>query len=146
MAFLSSLNIGGSALTAQRFRMDVISQNIANADTTRTENGTPYARKMVVMQERTNNTEFSEALRTRGTEKVGNGVEVSGVEDDDKAFKMVYEPEHPDADETGYVRYPNIDMIKEMMDMMSASRSYEANITSINAVKTMSMSALQIGK
>ncbi|MDD3693122.1 MAG: flagellar basal body rod protein FlgC [Oscillospiraceae bacterium] len=140
MSFLSSLNIAGSALTAQRFRMDVVSQNIANADTTRTENGEPYSRKMVVMRER-----FSDMLDTQRN-KVGQGVEISEVVEDDKSFKLVYEPDHPDADELGYVRYPNIDMVKEMMDMMSATRSYDANVTAVNAIKTMAMSALQIGR
>lgn len=144
MSFLSSLNIGGSALTAQRFRMDVISENIANVDTTRTENGTPYARKMVVMQERINS--FSDILRNSEKKTVGQGVEITSVQEDNKAFKLVCDPSHPDADADGYVRYPNIDMVKEMMDMMSASKSYEANVTTINAIKTMAASALQIGK
>jgi len=143
MSFLSSLNIGGSALTAQRFRMDVISQNIANADTTRTQDGEPYARKMVVIQERLGS--FSDLLDTERM-KVGQGVEIARIEEDDKSFKLVYDPGHPDADEQGYVRYPNIDMVKEMMDMMSASRSYEANVSTVNAVKTMAASALQIGR
>jgi len=143
MSFLPSLNIAGSALTAQRFRMDVIAQNIANADTTRTENGEPYARKMVVMRERYGS--FSSLLDTK-LARVGQGVEITGIEEDDKSFKLVYEPDHPDADENGYVRYPNIDMVKEMMDMMSASRSYEANVSVVNAIKTMASSALQIGR
>ncbi len=140
MSFLSSLNIAGSALTAQRFRMDVASQNIANVDTTRTQNGEPYSRKMVVMQER-----FSDMLDTQRN-KVGQGVEISEIVEGDKSFKLVYEPDHPDADDLGYVRYPNIDMVKEMMDMMSATRSYDANVTTVNAIKTMAMSALQIGR
>jgi len=143
MSFLPSLNIAGSALTAQRFRMDVIAQNIANTDTTRTQNGEPYARKMVVMRERHGS--FSGLLDTE-LAKVGQGVEIAAVEQDDKSFKLVYEPDHPDADGEGYVRYPNIDMVKEMMDMMSASRSYEANVSVVNAVKTMAASALQIGR
>lgn len=140
MSFLSSLNIAGSALTAQRFRMDVVSQNIANVDTTRTQNGEPYARKMVVMRER-----FSDVLDTQ-RDRIGQGVEISEIVEDNKAYKLVYEPDHPDADQQGYVRYPNIDMVKEMMDMMSASRSYDANVTTVNAIKTMAMSALQIGR
>jgi flagellar basal-body rod protein FlgC len=127
--------------------MDVISQNIANSETTRTQNGTPYARKMVVMQERQEGSSFSEMLKTgKDSSKAGLGVKIASIVEDDKAFKIVYDPSHPDADVAGYVSYPNIDMVKEMMDMMPASRSYEANITSINALKTMCMSALQIGK
>lgn len=143
MSFLSSLNIGGSALTAQRFRMDVISENIANAETTRTQNGTPYYRKTVVMKESEKSNTFSNLIS--GTTR-NNGVEIAEVKKDDKALKLVYDPSHPDANEDGYVNYPNIDMAKEMMDMMSATRSYEASITTINAVKNMASSALQIGK
>lgn len=143
MSFLSSLNIGGSALTAQRFRMDVISENIANADTTRTQSGAPYLRKTVVMQERADNNAFAGIM----SEKSQNtGVKIAGVTQDERDFKLVYDPSHPDANADGYVRYPNIDMLKEMMDMMSATRSYEANVTTINAVKSMANSALQIGK
>jgi len=138
MAFLSSLNIGGSALTAQRLRMDIISQNIANSDTTRTEDGGPYARKMVVVQER-----FANLLNG---EKVGQGVEISEIIEDESGYKLVYEPTNADADENGYVRYPNIDTVKEMMDMMAASRSYQANVTAVNAVKSMAADALQIGR
>lgn len=140
MAFLSSLNIAGSALTAQRYRMDVISQNIANAETTKTEEGGPYTRKVVVMREREN---FGELLKKKG---VGNGVEIAAVEQDPADYKLVYDPTHPDADENGYVRFPNVDMVKEIMDMMSASRSYDANVTVVNAIKNMAASALKIGE
>ncbi len=143
MAFLSSLNIGGSALTAQRLRMDVISQNISNTETTRTQSGAPYYKKSVVMRERPGS--FSGVLNGE-SEKVGSGVEISSIVQDEGAVKLVYNPSHPDADENGYVRYPDIDSVKEMMDMMSATRSFDANITSINAVKSMASSALQIGK
>jgi flagellar basal-body rod protein FlgC len=142
MAFLSSLNIGGSALTAQRFRMDVISQNIANAETTKTENGQPYKRKMVVMEERG----FSNIIDNLNKGKAGSGVLISKIVEDNSDFKLVYDPGNPDADANGYMSLPNVDMVKEMMDMMSASRSYEANITAVNAVKLMSLKALDIGK
>jgi flagellar basal-body rod protein FlgC len=141
MSFLSSLNIGGSALTAQRFRMDVISQNMANTGTSRTEAGTPYYRKSVVMKERSPS--FSDMLSNKNA---GMGVEIVQVSEDKGAIKPVYDPTHPDADANGYVNYPDISMVKEMMDMMSASRSYEAGITAVNAVKSMASSALQIGK
>ncbi|MDD4698861.1 MAG: flagellar basal body rod protein FlgC [Oscillospiraceae bacterium] len=146
MAFLSSLNIAGSGLTAQRFRMDVISQNIANSETTTTEIGEAYIKKSVVMKEKTGSS-FSDVLgSTSASSKVGRGVEISDVEEDSTAFKLVYDPTNAEADETGYVKYPDIDMVEEMMDLMSATRSYQANITSINAVKAMASSALQIGK
>lgn len=143
MSFLSSLNIGGSALTAQRFRMDIISQNIANSETTRTQNGTPYLRKSVVMQERADNMAFADIMSENSQNA---GVKIAGVKQNENEFKMVFNPSHPDADADGYVKYPNIDMVKEMMDMMSAQRSFEANVTTINAVKSMASSALQIGK
>lgn len=146
MAFLSSLNIGASALTAQRFRMDVISQNMSNMDTTRTENGDPYRRKLVVMEERTSNS-FSDILNDNLIgEQPGTGVQISEVIEDETDFKLDYDPTHPDADENGYVRYPNVDTTTEMIDMMSATRSYNANITAINAVKAMATSALDIGR
>lgn len=147
MAFLSSLNIAGSALTAQRFRMDIISQNIANSETTTTASGEPYAKKSVVMKEKSGSS-FSDVLGSKGvsSNKVGQGVEISSVEEDKTAFKLVYDPSNAAADESGYVKYPDINMVSEMMDMMSATRSYQANITSINAVKEMATSALKIGK
>jgi flagellar basal-body rod protein FlgC len=126
--------------------MDIISQNIANSDTAETENGEPYIRKTAVMQERKGTKSFSDVLGIKGKLRSGEGVEVTAVEEDESAFKLVYEPENPAADESGYVRYPNIDMVKEMMDMMSATRAYQADITVINAVKTMAASALKIGK
>ncbi|NLK40278.1 MAG: flagellar basal body rod protein FlgC [Clostridiales bacterium] len=140
MSFLSSLNIAGSALTAQRLRMDIISQNIANADTTRTEEGGPYTRKVVVMEERA---DFGDMMKSKAA---GKGVEVTAIKEDPSEYKLVYEPGHADADENGYVKYPNVDMVKEIMDMMSASRAYEANVTAVNAVKTMAASALKIGR
>lgn len=147
MSFLSSINIGASGLTAQRLRMDVISQNIANAETTTTESGQAYARKSVVMQEKTDDKSFKDILGNKNASgKVGQGVEISNVKEDDTAFKLVYDPTNAAADESGYVKYPDIDMVQEMMDLMSATRSYQANITSINAVKEMATSALQIGK
>jgi len=147
VAFLSSLNIGGSGLTAQRFRMDIISQNIANSETTTTESGKAYARKSVVMQEKNGNSSFSDVLgNSNASGKAGQGVEITSVQEDDTAFKLVYDATNAAADETGYVKYPDIDMVEEMMDLMSATRSYQANVTSINAVKEMATSALKIGK
>jgi len=144
MSFLSSLDIGGSALTAQRFRMDIISQNIANRETTRTEGGGAYVRKMVVLEAR-ESTAFANVLNDK-ISSTGNGVRVAEVAEDTSAMKQVYDPTNVDADENGYVEYPNIDNVKEMVDLMSASRSYEANVTAINAVKQMAAKALEIGR
>ncbi|MEG2428968.1 MAG: flagellar basal body rod protein FlgC [Oscillospiraceae bacterium] len=145
MAFLSSLDIAGSALTATRLRMDVISENIANQNTTRTEKGGPYRRKMVVYEPRTDkgfDAVFQNALN-QGDPK---GVRVTKIIEDETPFKPVYRPEHPDANEQGYVMLPNVDPIKETIDMMAATRAYDANITAFNAVKTMAAKGLEIGK
>ena len=146
MSFLGSLNISASGLTAQRYRMDVISQNIANADTTRTEAGGPYRRKTVVFESRDNNQQFAQILNAQTGDIGEAGVQVSQLTEDSSDFKRTYDPSHPDADAAGYVNLPNVDMSKEMVDMMSATRSYEANITVLNAVKMMASRALDIGK
>lgn len=147
----SGLNITASALTAQRLRMDVISSNIANAETTR---GTfadgqwvPYRRKMVVLEPKGNS--FSSHLNKAmdsGLKSVGEGVKVSRIVEDNTPFKLVYDPDHPDANEEGYVQLPNVDPLREMVDLISATRSYEANVTVFNASKGMLMKALEIGK
>lgn len=147
MGYFSSLDIGASALTAQRLRMDTISQNIANVNTTRTENGGPYRRKAVIFEEKSPNVPFSEYLSESSKEKfVGNGVRVARIVEDQTPFKRMYEPGHPDADEDGYVLMPNVDVITEMVNMISATRAYEANVTSINTTKAMAMKALEIGR
>lgn len=150
MKLNNSFGISSSALTAQRLRMDVISSNIANAETTRAQvvNGqaVPYRRKMVVMSP--NETEFGQMLNSamNGQSKVGQGVKVTAIQEDQTAFKPVYNPSSPDADKDGYVYMPNVDVLKEMVDMISATRSYEANVTALNASKSMETKALQIGK
>lgn len=147
MGIFSALDISASGLTAQRVRMDTISQNIANADTTRTENGTPYRRRDVVFEERTDPNSFSSALSNASSKLYGgDGVRVSNIVEDPTAFKKVYDPGHPDADADGYVNMPNVDIVTEMVNMISATRSYEANVTSINATKSMALKALEIGK
>jgi flagellar basal-body rod protein FlgC len=144
MSFLDSLNIAGSALTAERFRMDIISQNIANQNTTRTENGEPYRRKQVVFEER--GTDFRSVLdREMGAAGQG-GVRVAEVVESDEPFIPVYDPSNPDAYAEGYVMMPNVNTSEEMVDFMTASRAYEANITALNIVKAMAMQALEIGK
>ncbi len=146
MAFLSSMDISASGLTAQRLRMDVISENVANIDVTRNAEGQPYRRRYVLFQEK-GAPRFSDTLNTSIKGSAGAGVRVTGIYDDTETpFKLEYDPAHADADEFGYVRKPNVDIAKEMVDYMSATRSYEANITILNGTKSMAMSALQIGK
>jgi flagellar basal-body rod protein FlgC len=120
--------------------MDVIADNIANVETTRTSQGGPYKRKMVVFGPRAS---FENAFRRELA--YGRGVQAVKVVEDNSPFKLVYNPEHPDA-ENGYVKMPNVDIVKEMVDMISATRSYEANITSLNAAKSMALKALEIGR
>jgi flagellar basal-body rod protein FlgC len=147
MGYFGALDIGASALTAQRLRMDTISQNIANANTTRTEDGTPYRRRLVVFQERSQGIPFSAYLSASSKERyIGKGVKVSAIVEDSSPFKKVYDPGHPDADQEGYVEMPNVDTVTEMVNMISATRAYEANVTSINTTKSMAMKALEIGK
>lgn len=141
MAFLDSLNISGSALTAQKLRMDIVSQNISNANTTRTEDGGPYRRKLVVFRE--GGESFSDIMGRYGG---ASGVEVSAIVEDPGDLKPVYNPGHPDADENGYVMMPNVDTMEEMVDMISATRSYEASVTAFNAAKLMAAKALEIGR
>ncbi|MGE8204087.1 flagellar basal body rod protein FlgC [Heyndrickxia sp. NPDC080065] len=150
MSMFSSMGITSSALTAQRLRMDVISSNMANADTTRGKlvNGEwqPYKRKMVVLEPKTNSfsSHFQNAI---GNDYASNGVKVTKIIDDDKTpSKLVYDPENPDANQDGYVSLPNVDPLREMVDLMSATRSYEANVTVFNSSKSMMMKALEIGK
>lgn len=150
MKISNSFSISSSALTAQRLRMDVISSNIANAETTRAkiENGeaVPYRRKTVVMAP--NKLSFNSALDTAmgSNNQTAQGVKITKIEEDQAPFKPVYNPTHPDADNEGYVYMPNVDILKEMVDMISATRSYEANVTTLNATKAMISKALQIGK
>jgi flagellar basal-body rod protein FlgC len=145
MSAFSAMDISASGMTAQRLRTDIISQNIANVNTTRDENGQPYKRRTVVFEEKPSNS-FSDYLSV-ASGSIGNGVKVSEiVEDNVTPMTMVYDPSHPDADEDGYVHYPNVNTVTEMTNMIDASRAYEANITAFNATKSMTTQALQIGK
>jgi len=144
MSFLNSMGISASALTATRLRMDVITENLANSDTTRTETGDPYRRKYVVFQERTNDRSFASFFNR--ARKAPGGVRVLHIGHDQSEFKLDYNPNHPDADENGYVRLPNVEVVQEMVDMMSAVRAYEANITALNAFKDMAVKTLEIGR
>ncbi len=146
MSLFQSFNINTSGMTAQRFRMDVISENVANVTTTRTEDGTPYRRKIVTFQEK-NVTPFSRVLQNTREAYVGNGVKVSEVKEDTNSdFIMKYDPSHPDADENGYVSYPNVNIITEMTNMIDASRSFEANVTAFETSKAMALKGLELGK
>ena len=154
MSFVTALRATASALTAQRLRMDVISSNVANADTTRTAEGGPYRRRAVVFQPGANpsdgRTPFQATLaRFRGqssTADLSQGVAVTQIVEDPAPGRVVYDPSHPDADAQGMVEYPNVDPMTEMVDLVSASRAYEANVTVANAIKGMALRALDIGK
>lgn len=149
MKLTNSFDISASALTAQRLRMDVISSNIANWETTRGKfvdgKWVPYTRKIVVM-EANNANSFSQALHNQMSKPSPQGVKVKQISEDSAPFKQEYNPGHPDADENGFVYKPNVDILKEMVDMISASRSYEANVTVLNASKNIITKALEIGR
>jgi flagellar basal-body rod protein FlgC len=146
MALFNSFNISASGMTSQRFRMDVITENVANVNTTRTEDGTPYRRKVVTFAEKTV-TPFSSVLATAKGKYTGSGVKVSSVtEDNETDMIMSYDPSNPDADENGYVTYPNVNIITEMTNLIDASRSYEANVTAFDTSKAMAVKALGIGE
>ncbi len=157
MSFLNSLNISASALTAQRQRLDIISENIANVDTTRTESGGPYRRKTVVFEDKAGDLPFKATLqdaivrrdakgRIIKKQTYAPGVRVAEIKEDQSAFKVEYNPEHPDADANGYVMRPNVNTLEETIDSISATRSYQANVTVLNAVKQMAAKALEIGR
>ncbi len=145
MSVFSSMNISASGMTAQRLRTDIIAQNIANSETTRTDNGTPYVRQTVVFQEK-GVSAFSN-IYENAVGISGTGVKVSSIVQDTKtAMKKVYDPSHPDADEEGYVTYPNVNSVTEMTNLIDASRAYEANVTAFNATKSMALKGLEVGK
>jgi len=131
-----TMTVSATGMTAQRLRLDVIASNIANSETTRTPEGTPYRRRISV---------FSEYLLKSG-ETQSSGVKVSRIAEDTSPFRVVYDPSHPDADENGYVQLPNVNVLREMIDLINAQRSYDANVSAFNTVKAMINSALQIGR
>lgn len=146
MSFLNGIDISASGLTAQRLRLDVISQNIANINTTRTDQGGPYRRKAVIFEEKTPSQPFADVLAKSRQAQAQGGVRVAKIEEDDSPFIMNFDPGHPDANEDGYVAMPNMNIVSEMVNMISASRSYEANVTAMNAMKSMAVKALEIGR
>ncbi len=165
IGWFRALEISASGLTAERMRMDVISNNIANAQTTRSPEGGPYRRRVTEMSARGEaqgadfSNLFSRALQAAGVPAefvgeaaglpdvaVGSGVRVTGVISDKRPLILKYDPSHPDANADGYVEMPNVDPVTEMVDLISASRAYEANVTALNAAKNMAMRALEIGR
>ena len=148
MSFFNSMNVSASGLTAQRLRMDVISENIANVNTTRTNEGGPFRRKTVLFEE-IRETPFNSMLRGAGESGPSGGmggVKVTNIVRDNTPGPLVFDPSHPDANAEGFVRMPNINIVEEMINMISATRSYEANITAINNTKAMLSRTLEIGR
>ncbi len=152
MSLMGSLNVSASGMSAQRTRMDIISQNIANVNTTRDENGDVYRRQTVVFAEK-NDSNFESILTamqtgvSRKRDPLGDGVKITGIaEDHVTPMKMVYDPAHPDADADGYVTMPNVNTVTEMTNLIDATRSFEANVTAFNATKNMALKGLEIGK
>lgn len=143
MKAFDSLRISASGLSAERLRMDTISSNIANVSTTRGKNGEPYRRKIALFQENLTR----EMDKSTGKEKERLlGVKAVKIADDPAELRKVYDPTHPDADENGYVLMPNVNILNEMADMITATRAYEANIDAINSEKSMFSKALEIGR
>ncbi len=138
MGLFRVFDISASGMTAERLRMDTIANNLANANTTRTARGGPYRRQMVVFEER--------LAQASGYGLRGNGVRVSRIVEDNDPPRLVYDPHHPDANEQGYVEMPNVNIVTEMVDMITASRAYEANVAALNAAKAMALKALDIGR
>ena len=141
MDFSTNFKICGSGLAAQRAKMDVVSSNLANAGTTKTEEGGPYRRKMVVLKAEPVRERFDRTLKDALAE-----VKVDQVTEDPTPMKSVYDPAHPDADEKGFVLMPNVNAIQEMADMINVGRNYEAVVTAFDAVKSMALKTLEIGK
>ena len=139
MGSSSSFDISASGIFAQRVRMDAIANNIANADSTRTAGGGPYRRQVVTFK-----AALDDSQKENG--KSVAGVKVDGVTEDPTDFRLVHDPGHPDADANGDVRMPNVNVVEEMVDMISASRAYEANITTLNAAKSMITSGIELGR
>ena len=146
MGIWDSLRISASALSAQRVRMDTVANNVSNMNTTRGAGGGPYRRQSVLLAERGQEVPFRDFLGRARANEPGSGVAVTGIHEDNSAPRSVYDPSHPDADPEGYVLLPNIDIVTEMTDLVSAQRAYEAAVTVLNATKSLALSALNIGR
>ena len=157
MGFMNSINIIGSGLTAQQLRLDIVSENVTNSQTTRTETGEgAYRRKLVVFEAVSGRDSFRDAMAKAANGLIANtatgaspnagGVRVTQIVEDESPMKMVYDPTHPDANEDGYLEMPNVDMVKEIADAMAASRAYASNVTAFNTLKSVISSGLEIGR
>ena len=150
MNFLDALQTSSSGMSAQRVRMNVISSNLANINTTRTKNGLPYRRKDVVFASHSVQGSFHNILNSNifksGMNNKLSEVRVAGIINDPGPPVLKYDPQHPDADKNGYVAMPNVNLLEEMVNMISATRSYEANVAAVNATKKMALKALEIGR
>jgi flagellar basal-body rod protein FlgC len=147
MGMFMGIDAAASGLTAERLRMDVISNNIANANTTRTQQGGAYHRRYVVFEPREGNEGSFQAFLRKSARKLeaGDGVRAVGIATDTTQGPLVYDPGHPDANAQGYVERPNVNIVTEMVDMITAQRAYEANTTTIGAAKSMVSKALDMG-
>ena len=155
MAFLSTMDVVGSGLTAQQLRLDIVAENITNSQTTRTEKGGAYRRKMVVFRAQDDRNDFRAAMARAAaagevTHPVAHtatgGVKVTQIAEDPTPLKLVYDPTHPDANEEGYVEMPNVDTVKEITDAMAATQAFSANVTLMNTIKTVANKGLEIGR
>jgi flagellar basal-body rod protein FlgC len=147
MSMFGGMEISASALTAQRLRMSVTAENLANAETTKGADGNPYRRKEVTLQSVGSGGAFGAQLKTAMGSKSGvapGGVQATAITEDQTTGKLVYDPSHPDADERGYVRMPNVDTVTEMVDLIDSQRAYEANVTAMSASKQMFAKTLEI--
>jgi len=145
MDLIQSMDISASGMKAQRTRLNVISMNLANANTTRTADGTPYRRKTSLFQTVPVSGSFAARLQDSLDKKI-YGIKVLDIVPVEGEFKKVFDPSHPDADENGFVFMPNVNLVQEMVQMLNANRSYEANVTAVKTAKDMAMRALEIGK
>ena len=145
MSVFGAMDVSATGMTAQQLRMDPISENIANVNTTRGADGRPYRRKTVVFNEKSYPT-FSESLSMANKHNIGKGVKVTRIVEDPSEGRLVYDPAHPDANEDGYVTLPNVNTVTEMTNMIDATRAFEANVTVMNSTKGMAMKALDIGQ
>jgi flagellar basal-body rod protein FlgC len=143
--FTTALDIAASGLSAQRINLNVISMNLANINTTRTQEGGPYRRKEVIFQSAPIKWPFDNLMRTE-LERQVKGVKVNRIVEDNRPFRRVYDPGHPDADKDGYVLYPDINVVEEMANMLTSLRSYEANLSTISSIKSMLNQALEIAR
>jgi len=143
MGLFDAIDVAGSGLAAERLRMDVTAGNLANAQTTQGANGQPYRRREVILQEAQPSQSFGSMLASASASPV-NGVQVAGIVEDPSAPRRVYDPGHPDADAQGYVTLPNVNPVTEMVDLISASRSYEANVTSMQTAKQLFTKTLEL--